>query len=189
MLSCNKFQLITIDYQYLSKLYSACNQVFYKPQNYNKPYLGVLINRGGREYAIPLTSAKNKHKSFKNYQDGQLLIYENLPWNSTIDQNKNICIVEQSGIKHILAVLVIKKMIPIKKGHYSICNFQINQNDSPTEKKYKNLLNKEFKFCVSGKARIINKANTIYNRQVNTKKIFCGYVDFKLLEQECDNYK
>lgn len=58
---------ITIDQNYLKTLYNACHEVYYKECDYeNKPYIGILVNNNGRKYVIPLSSAKEKHKIWKN---------------------------------------------------------------------------------------------------------------------------
>lgn len=36
------------------------------PNGYdNKPYIGILVNKNDRKYVIPLSSAKDKHKTWK----------------------------------------------------------------------------------------------------------------------------
>ena len=55
---------------------------------------------------------------------------------------------EEDDEKHILSVMDIKKMIPIVDGVYNRVN--INPDDTGTDevKKYKDLLNKEYSFCL-----------------------------------------
>ena len=63
------------------------------------------------------------------------------------------------------------------------------QSDSIEDRNYKNLLNKEFAFCVKMLPLIIQKANKLYNKQISTgliKKFCC---DFRLLEEKCKEYK
>lgn len=73
-------QFININQDYLKYMNSFCSEVYYKPTNYdNKPYLGILLNQNGIEYVIPLTSAKEKHKSWKNVESDRFLkILQNL---------------------------------------------------------------------------------------------------------------
>lgn len=60
-------KFINIDKNYIKKLNQVCSEVYYKPVGYdNKPYIGILINEGKRFYVIPLSSAKEKHKNWKN---------------------------------------------------------------------------------------------------------------------------
>lgn len=52
-------------------------EVYYKPSGYeNKPYIGILINKSNRKYVIPLSSAKEKHKTWKNVDRERYLVYE-----------------------------------------------------------------------------------------------------------------
>ena len=75
----NKIVFITIDQNYLRALYNGCNEVFYRTYDYDKkPYIGVLVTLSGNKYAIPLTSAKEKHKSWKNYDNGKMVVFENV---------------------------------------------------------------------------------------------------------------
>lgn len=72
-----KLTFINIDQNYLKKLHNACSEVYYKSDQYeNKPYIGILINADSRKYVIPLSSAKEKHKMWKNVDRDRYLIYE-----------------------------------------------------------------------------------------------------------------
>lgn len=188
----DSIKIVTIDQTYMKSLYDVCDQVFYMPSSYvNKPYLGILISSNGREYAIPLTSAKEKHKTWKNYSNGKFLIYEmcdlkkmtsNDIWVNNPDDSTG------TTVKHILAALIIPKMIPIKKGTYQVVNINVDPTDTVDIINYKNLLNKEFAFCVSIKDKLIKEAGRIYDRQIKTSKIFFGYCDFQALEKACDSF-
>lgn len=60
-------KFITLDQKYIKKLHKACSEVYYKPSSYDdKLYFGILLNANGRTYAIPLSSAKTKYKTWKN---------------------------------------------------------------------------------------------------------------------------
>ena len=70
-------KFINIDANYIKKLNLACSEVYYKSVGYdNKPYIGILINEVNRSYVIPLSSAKEKHKSWKNVNQECYLVYE-----------------------------------------------------------------------------------------------------------------
>ena len=68
-------KFVNVDMDYLKHLHNACSEVFYKPNDYdNKPYLGVLMTNNDKKYVLPLTSAKEKHKTWKDtYPDRCLL--------------------------------------------------------------------------------------------------------------------
>lgn len=116
-----KLTFINIDQSYLKKLHDACSEVYYKPSGYeNKPYIGILINKNDRKYVIPLSSAKEKHKTWKNV------------------------------------------------------------------KKYKDLLNKEYSFCLKVIDEVIGRANKLYDKQMATGKVVKFCCDFKALEEVAD---
>lgn len=116
-----KLTFINIKQSYLKKLHDACSEVYYKPSGYeNKPYIGILINKNDRKYVIPLSSAKEKHKTWKNV------------------------------------------------------------------KKYKDLLNKEYSFCLKVIDEVIGRANKLYDKQMATGKVVKFCCDFKALEEVAD---
>lgn len=116
-----KSTFINIEQSYLKKLHDACSEVYYKPSGYeNKPYIGILINKNDRKYVIPLSSAKEKHKTWKNV------------------------------------------------------------------KKYKDLLNKEYSFCLKVIDEVIGRANKLYDKQMATGKVVKFCCDFKALEEVAD---
>ena len=69
-------KFVNVDMDYLKHLHNACSEVFYKPNDYdNKPYLGVLMTNNDKKYVLPLTSAKEKHKTWKDaYPDRFLFL-------------------------------------------------------------------------------------------------------------------
>lgn len=116
-----KLTFINIEQSYLKKLHDACSEVYYKPSGYeNKPYIGILINKNDGKYVIPLSSAKEKHKTWKNV------------------------------------------------------------------KKYKDLLNKEYSFCLKVIDEVIGRANKLYDKQMATGKVVKFCCDFKALEEVAD---
>lgn len=116
-----KLTFINNEQSYLKKLHDACSEVYYKPSGYeNKPYIGILINKNDRKYVIPLSSAKEKHKTWKNV------------------------------------------------------------------KKYKDLLNKEYSFCLKVIDEVIGRANKLYDKQMATGKVVKFCCDFKALEEVAD---
>ena len=185
----NSLQIITIDSNYNKALYDVCSEVFYMPRQYdNKPYIGILITDGSRQYAVPLTSAKEKHKLWKNYNNGNFLVYETL---TTKIHHSNAIITQNSDgtYKHILAALIVNKMIPIKPGVYSRVNINPSASDDVKTLQYKTLLQKEFSFCISIKDKILKEASKIYDRQVRTGKIYASCCDYRALEAICDSYQ
>ena len=185
----DKLKFINISQDYFKYLHDHCSEVYYKQFNYdNKPYLGILINNENNQYVIPLSSAKEKHKLWKNTDTNRFLVYENCD-KSSLSKNAIYKENPDGSIKHILSAIDLKKMIPVKEGIYSIVDLVAKQNDTTEERNYKNLLNKEFSFCLKILPSIIQKANKLYNKQIETGKIIKFCCDFKLIEEKCDQYK
>ena len=55
--------------------------------------------------------------------------------------------------------------------------------------KYKDLLHKEYSFCLKIKEGIIEKAENLYKHQKETSVVFKYYCDFTKLEKACDEYE
>lgn len=182
-------KFITIDQKYLKTLHDSCREVYYKSSGYeSKPYIGILVEDNGIEYAIPLSSAKEKHKAWKNVDTDRFLIFENCE--NAESGTKDIYVKNGDGtFKHILSVMDLKKMIPIKTGLYSEVDLNPSKNDSTAEKKYKVLLNIEYTFCLKIIDSVIQKATKLYQKQISTGKVIKFCCDFKLLEDKCREYK
>lgn len=184
-----KLVLLNVKQDYLRALYDVCTEVYYKPTNYeNKPYIGILINNGGRKYILPLTSAKQKHKKWSNVHCDCFLIYETA--NKADMRTEDIWVEMESNsdtVKHIMSVLDVKKMIPIVDGDYSVVNINPDVSDSEDMKKYKDLLNKEYRFCLKKMSDILARVNKLYDKQMKTGKIAKFCCDFKVLEAVADS--
>ena len=169
-------------------LHDSCSEVYYKPYGYEtKPYIGILIEENGIEYVIPLSSAKEKHKLWKNVDTDRFLIFENC---ETAEKGtKDIYVKNKDGtFKHILSVIDLKKMIPIKSGLYSEVDLNPSKKDSVQEIKYKVLLNIEYTFCLKIIDSVIQKASKLYSKQIETGHVIKFCCDFKLLEEKCREY-
>ena len=181
-----KLTFINIEQSYLKKLHDACSEGYYKPSGYeNKPYIGILINKNDRKYVIPLSSAKEKHKTWKNVDKECYLVYE-MAKKSSMAQGDIWVAAEEDDVKHILSVMDIKKMIPIVDGVYSRVNINPDDTDTDDVKKYKDLLNKEYSFCLKVIDEVIGRANKLYDKQMATGKVVKFCCDFKALEEVAD---
>ena len=184
-----KLTFININQDYLKYLHDACSEVYYKPSGYaRKPYIGILVQEGGIEYVIPRSSAKEKHKTWKNIKTDRFLIYENCGKSSV--SARAICKENGDGsVKHILSVIDLKKMLPIKDGLYTKVDLTASPDDTVDTRNYKNLMNEEFAFCVKILPQIIQKASKLYEKQMATKKVIKFCCDFRLLEERCREYE
>lgn len=75
----NKIQFVYIDVNYLEYLHKIDSEIWFDEENENykmKPHLGVLLNNNGKQYVIPLTSAKEKHKDWEDVTASWYRIYE-----------------------------------------------------------------------------------------------------------------
>ena len=182
-------KFITINQDYLKYLYSFCTEVYYKPNSYEtKPYIGILVQENNVEYVIPLSSAKEKHKTWKNVDIDRFLIFEDC--DKLESGSKDIYVKKSDGtFKHILSVVDLKKMIPIKQGLYSEVNLNPAATDTEADKKYKVLLNIEYTFCLKIMNSIIQKASRLYEKQKATGKVVKFCCDFKLLEEKCKDFQ
>ena len=63
---------------YLKALHDVDSEVMYRRSaDYaKKPFLGILVTNHDRKYVIPLTSAKEKHKSWADVHQSYYRIYE-----------------------------------------------------------------------------------------------------------------
>ena len=106
------------------------------------------------------------------------------------DSSEAVCKRLPDGtIEHLLSVIDLKKMIPVKDGLYTRVNLIHSNSDSEEVRNYKNLMNKEFAFCIKLLPLLIKKANKIYEKQISSGKIVKYCCDFKLLEEKCKNYE
>ena len=78
MINVKEYSFYSIDSNYLKYLYSVDREVYYDPKYkiYTKPYVGIITGIKNHKYFIPLTSAKPKHKKWKNVSNEHFLIYE-----------------------------------------------------------------------------------------------------------------
>ena len=78
MVSTQDYTLYTIDADYLKYLYSIDKEVYYNPRYHThmKPFIGIVTGIENYKYFIPLTSAKPKHRKWKNVSDEHFLIYK-----------------------------------------------------------------------------------------------------------------
>ena len=103
--------------------------------------------------------------------------------------SKDIYVKNADGsVKHILSVMDLKKMIPIKAGIYSEVDLNPSENDTASDKKYKVLLNIEYSFCLKIMGSVIQKASKLYEKQMKTGRVIPFCCDFKLLEEKCKEY-
>lgn len=182
-----RLEFYTIDIKYVEALYKKDNEVFYDKfsEDYaKKPYIGILMQAGGYHYFIPLTSAKEKHLNWKNVSRDNYLLYEMIPKIQVRPKQIFKSMKSIDKVKHILAVLEIKKMIPVKPQWYQKIDFSQVEDMG-----YKALLLKEYYFLKPLTEDIRKKAERIYNEQKETGVVYPFYCNFTRLEMVCDTYE
>ena len=194
-----------IDIDYLKAMNEADSEIFYDENNKEykfKPHLGMLINQEDREYVIPLTSAKEKHKKWADVSGEWYRIYEIIDITTTPvrkndiivdiknqDLLKNIPLETRKNYKQrILSVLDIRKMFPVKKGVYNKIKFEISSRASIADNQRMALMLKEYNFICNIKEKIEEKAEKIYVKQQKKNKILKYHCNYKKLEQASDEY-
>ena len=194
-----------IDIDYLKAMNEADSEIFYDENNKEykfKPRLGMLINQEDREYVIPLTSAKEKHKKWADVSGEWYRIYEIIDITTTPvrkndiivdiknqDLLKNIPLETRKNYKQrILSVLDIRKMFPVKKGVYTKIKFEISSRASIADNQRMALMLKEYNFICNIKEKIEEKAEKIYVKQQKKNKILKYHCNYKKLEQASDEY-
>ncbi|XZJ12628.1 type III toxin-antitoxin system ToxN/AbiQ family toxin (plasmid) [Clostridium perfringens] len=186
MAEYEKFGLYRIDIDYVRYLHDKDSQVFYTSQEnyYKKPYLGLITSLNGCTYCIPLTSRKPTHRNWKNVTPHNYIIYEIVKREELRRGDVYKQLGNTDNYKKILSVLEIRKMIPVKEGVYKYINFdEIDNSDG-----YRDLLYKEYNFVREIKDNVLNKAEKLYNDQMNTGVIGTCYCTFNVLEEAMKNY-
>lgn len=131
-------------------------------ENRKRPYVGVVLTFGIHQYFAPLSSYKPKYDNVKNH---------------TIHK-----IIGKNNKK--LAVIKFNCMFPIIQTEIELMDFE------KEEKKYKDLLEEEYRAVLREQDKIRDKALKLYNavKKGHTfySKISCK---FSLLEQEYLKFK
>ncbi len=176
--------LYNINIDYLRYLSSVDPEVqFTQEKDYEqKPFLGIIVAIDTYSYFIPLTSGKPKHAKWKNVGPAHYLIYEQV--NKAELRRRDIfkSISETEALK-IFAALDLKKMIPVRDALYTRIEFS-----ALSDRKYADLLEKEYRFCQKIQDGILSKVTRIYREQKETGKVYPLYCDFAKLEKACDEY-
>ena len=147
-----------------------------------------MLNHNGNLYFLPLTSSKRKHLGWSDKTSTNYILYERLEKKSVkpeLFQSNFIYKEVENGekIKHLLAVLEIKKMIPVPNGKYDEIDMDRIENAS-----YRELLEKEIAFLRPLKKEILKKATKIYEEQIESGLVKPFYCNYRKLEEICNQY-
>lgn len=163
----------------------------------NRKYLGILVQKNGMHYVVPLSSPKYlKDYKLKDYEE------EKLPRDfSFISYKDKIILLKDTTVPVVFMYdkdddgidffgkLQCNNMIPVPLSE--VISFDINAIEDIS---YKTLLNKQVQFLRKNKDTIIKKhVNPVYINRINDR-MDIGYVkhatpDFKLLEKKCKEWE
>lgn len=166
MTNVKEYGFYTINSDYLKYLNQIDPEVYYNPsyKTSTKPFIGIILMVENTNYFVPITSAKEKHKKWKNVSDEHFIIYEIIDKSISIDGDIYKYYSEKEKM-HLLAVLDIKKMIPVPEDQYERIEFN-NLKDS----RYRDLFRKEYAFCLSIKSKILKKVEKSWKNIYKTKR-------------------
>lgn len=163
-----RLHLYTLDIKYirdLSKIDDKVMSVSPQVHKENRPFVGIIVILDNKKYCVPITSPKAKHAKMKN----------DLDFSKMYDKNNNF-----------IGALNFNNMIPVSDEVIMPINLVPSNNDTPKEKKYKELLNNQLDWCNDNADNIIKKANKLYRFVTQTPEKSRNLVrrccDFKKLE-------
>lgn len=169
-----KLHLYRIDTQYVQELAKVDNMVMSVSTHEHKetrPFIAIVFIMNCKKYCVPLTSPKPKHKRMKNSTD----------FYKISDKNHKP-----------LGALNFNNMIPVSDEYLHLIDINFNINDSPNQKKYKQLLRNQLNWCNKNSKTIIEKANKLYQMITETPekypKLVSRCCDFKKLEGALEEY-
>ena len=198
------FKFVYVDTDYLKSLHEEDPEILYAENSgyESKPHLGILIAFNKYHYVIPLTSAKEKHKKWKDVTATNYRIYETIDIRNTKIDSYDIIVDDNNfnkframGVKpdeykyfkkRILSVLEIKKMFPVPDNKYHIIDLNTPSADSDIENRRKLML-KEYLFCRKIMGAIETKAQKLYGKQITTgivEKFFCNYKKLEAIAEK-----
>lgn len=140
-----RLSLYTVKMKYIRNLHNqGDDRVFsVSPQvgKNNRPFVGIIVICGGKQYCVPLSSPKAKHNTMKN----------------GIDFHR---ILDADG--KLIGVLDFNNMIPVRKDVLKEVDLKIRFKDSQEIKHYKNLMIDQLNFCRQNQNILTKKAEKLY---------------------------
>lgn len=152
-----KLDLYHIDMKYIRNLSKVSDRVFsVSPQTGKeaRPFLGIITIVDGREYCIPLTSPKEKHRKMKSAIDMIKIFDEN-----ERDENHQF---------KLIGILNLNNMIPVNREVVKRIDLTLYDSDYDDVTKYKLFMNKQLSWCRENAELIKRRALRVY--ELITKK-------------------
>ena len=157
-----RLSLWLVDLKYIRSLARANDHVMsVSPQigKSTRPFLGVIVLCGEKQYCVPLSSPKPKHNSMKNDVDF-MKIYDG---------------------ENLIGVLNFNNMIPVNDDVIVPFDMKPHEQDSPETLRYKKLTAKQITFCRKNQDVILRKANRLY-------QLITGEEGSSLLRKRCCDF-
>ena len=143
-MSTQRLNLYTVNIKYIRNLAKVDDNVFsISPQvgKSPRPFIGVLVICGNKQYCVPLSSPKEKHKTMKNDKDFMKMI-------------------DSKG--KLIGVLNFNNMIPVRDDVISKMDMKIHPKDSEQTRHYKEMLKDQLTFCQQNQEIIVSRAEKLY---------------------------
>lgn len=142
-----RLNLYTVNLKYIRNLHNADDNVFsVSPQvgKSNRPFIGVIIICDSKQYCVPLSSPKEKHKSMKNDVD----------FSKVFDSKEKL-----------IGVLDFNNMIPVREDVIQKIDISMHPNDSAEVRHYKNLIMDQLTFCRQNQDAIVAQVVSLGNKE------------------------
>ena len=168
-----RLNLYFVDMKYIRNLAKVDDQVMsVSPQigKEERPFVGIIVICHDRQYCVPLSSPKPKHKNMKNTIDFTRIIHDG----------------------RLLGVLNFNEMIPVRTDVISLINVRHRPNESHAEAHYKELVSNQLAFCRRNQDALVHKANSLYESVTSGKasaSVIRRCCDFRKLESVLDRYQ
>ncbi|WP_209125738.1 type III toxin-antitoxin system ToxN/AbiQ family toxin [Alkalihalobacillus sp. BA299] len=163
----SKLYFFRVTDRYISFLQNIDGKIMNnRNENRERIYLGILFTIGRHQYYAPITSYKeDKHGNIKNSDQTCFIIYGK---DREEDEPKK------------LALINLNNMFPVIQSEIFVIEFD------KEEEKYKDLLEKEYRFVTSNQDKIIRRALKLHELRTkkNIQKINRLCCDFTKLEEE-----
>ena len=140
-----RLNLYTVNMKYIRNLHNqGDDRVFtVSPQvgKDSRPFVGIVVICGEKQYCIPLSSPKEKHKNMKNGVDFHRIL-------------------DADG--KLIGVLDFNNMIPVREEVLREVDLKIHSKDTREMKRYKNLMIDQLNFCRQNQDILVKKAKKLY---------------------------
>ena len=169
-----QLKLYKVDMKYIRDLSKADDKIPSVSPQINKdtrPFVGIIVICGNKQYCIPLSSPKPKHEHMKNDKD----------FSKIFDKQDKL-----------IGVLNFNLMIPVDRSVISPINYNIAPTDNQETRAYKNLMKDQLLWCRKNRDHIFSKAEKLYiivtqipEKSRNLTRRCC---DFKKLEKVLEKW-